>query len=91
MNATLIDSNQADSCYGGLFPELAATRYNQHNRGRVFGVRVEKCGVGIQNKDITVDREAWANCLKCPDFDDCYKLSMAKLAFESGVQTFFHN
>ena len=28
----------------------------------------------------------WDECLECEDFDDCYRLSMAKLALESAVQ-----
>jgi len=30
--------------------------------------------------------EQWDRCQECPDFDGCYKFSMAKLTFESAIR-----
>ena len=38
------------------------------------------------NRSVTADMGRWDECLECEEFEDCYKLSMAKLALESAVQ-----
>jgi hypothetical protein len=55
-------------------------------RGKVFSVELQRAGgLCIASRKTAVDREAWDNCRACPEFDACYKLSMAKLALETGV------
>jgi hypothetical protein len=39
----------------------------------------------IAARKTAVDMEAWDSCLACKEFEDCYKLSLAKLALETGV------
>ena len=41
--------------------------------------------MAIATRSTGVDLDAWKECLNCEAFDDCYKLSMAKLALETGV------
>ena len=38
------------------------------------------------SRTVTANMQQWDECQECPDFDGCYKLSMAKLALETAIQ-----
>lgn len=64
-------------CYGRLFPETI----HGDSKGKVFSLRyVTPVGMMPRRTQPVVDLNAWDECSKCPDFENCYKLSMAKLA-----------
>lgn len=74
-------------CYGGLFPSVLALPEDRPASGAVFGVLLERAGgMWRSRRSVTTDMGRWDRCLECEDFDDCYKLSMAKLALETAVQ-----
>ena len=73
------------ACYGELFPNLAALKYNQPTNGKAFGVFVESVGVGVQCREFHVKRDEWDKCEQCPSFDGCYHLSVAKLSLWQGL------
>lgn len=75
-------------CSGELFPDLLNLEINKLNRGRVFGVLVESCGVGIQNRKVVIDKQAWERCSQSPGFNRCLELSMAKLALQQALRGF---
>jgi hypothetical protein len=75
-------------CAGDLFPDMLNLKINRLNKGRVFGLRVESCGIGVQHREIVIDEEAWEKCSKSPNFDRCFQLSMAKLALQQAVLRF---
>lgn len=75
----------SDACTGDLFPDMLHLERNQLNKGRVFGVLLESRGIGIQDRKIVVDKRAWEECLKSPNFRACYDLSMAKLALQQAL------
>jgi hypothetical protein len=73
-------------CYGGLFPAVNGPRSGVPVCGKAFSVELQRAGgLCIATRTTAVDMEAWDNCVACPEFDACYKLSMAKLALEAGV------
>lgn len=73
-------------CYGGLFPSVNGPRTGVPVRGKAFSVELERAGgFCIATRKTAVDMEAWDKCLACKEFEDCYKLSLAKLALEMGV------
>jgi hypothetical protein len=41
--------------------------------------------MAIATRHANVDLDEWDNCVACDEFPSCYKLSMAKLALETGV------
>jgi hypothetical protein len=70
-----------------MFPSLLNLREDQPSAGTVFSVTLERAGgMWRTNRSVTADLERWNECLQCDHFEDCYKLSMAKLALESAVQ-----
>ena len=55
--------------------------------GTVFTVVLERAGgMWRSGRSVTADMDRWDECQECPDFDGCYKFSMAKLALESAIQ-----
>lgn len=41
--------------------------------------------MAIATRHTDVDPRAWDQCLVCDELEDCYKLSMVRLALETGV------
>ena len=78
----------SDACMGDLFPDMLRLETNRLNKGRVFGVLVESCGVGVQHREVIVDKDAWEECSKSPNFDRCLQLSMATLALQEALLRF---
>ncbi len=76
-------------CYGGIFPDPAMAHRNITNRGKVFSARIESHGIGVQDEELAVDETQWRSCMECPQFDGCYKLSTARLLFQTAVQARF--
>jgi hypothetical protein len=69
-----------------MFPDALRFVVNRPSAGKVFGFEVESAGWGSRSgRSIQVDGEAWRHCLECPDFDHCYKLSMAKMALSAAI------
>ena len=69
-------------CYGAMFPDVASLEHNVPCRGRAFTAEVRSQGLGIQSRQLKIDREACAKCVACPDYRTCYDLGMAKLALQ---------
>ncbi len=82
-----MSSEHQPECYGTLFPGLLNLPDKRPASGAVFTVLLERVGGMLRgNRSVTADLEQWNKCLECEAFDDCYKLSMAKLALESAIQ-----
>jgi len=76
MNAT-----EHRPCYGAMCPDLPGTGDQRRTAGKVFAlVSVTPPGLCRVRPRLEVDRAAWDECVRCPEFDHCYKLSMARLA-----------
>lgn len=64
-------------CYGRLFPESLSG----DAKGKVFSFQyVTPAGMMPRRTQPILDMNAWDECTKCPAFENCYKLSMAKLS-----------
>jgi hypothetical protein len=73
-------------CFGGLFPSINGPKTDVPVRGKAFSVELERAGgFCIAARKTAVNVRAWDNCLACKEFEDCDKLSLAKLALETGV------
>ena len=77
---------KSNECYGNMFPSVNSPRTDMPLRGRVFSAELDRAGgMAIVTRRTRVDLDAWNECVACEQFDHCYKLSMAKLALETGV------
>jgi hypothetical protein len=74
-------------CYGDLFPDLSRIAFNRPCAGRAFAVEVNSYGVGVQSRGMTVDEQAWEECVRCPDYRPCYDLSTAKLVLGDALRS----
>lgn len=73
-------------CYGNMFPSVNSPRTDVPLRGKVFTAELDRAGgMAIATRHTGVDLDAWKECVACEAFEHCYKLSMAKLALETGV------
>jgi hypothetical protein len=73
-------------CYGNMFPSLATVAQNRKVEGKVFGYRVNAPGVVASLRTTTIDAEAWQQCIRCRDFDTCYRLSLGALLTEMALK-----
>ena len=75
-------------CYGKLFPSIENAASNVTHKGKVFNFRLERPGMMVSKRVTAVDAKQWEECTQCPDFNNCYLLSMAKLELEQAVRTY---
>jgi len=78
-------------CFGTMFPDDLHLEINAPNEGKVFTVWMKEITDGVvhprTNRSIKADINEWDDCQKCPEFDSCYKLCLAKVTLESAVVT----
>lgn len=81
-----MNQTKHQTCYGAMFPDVLHVENDRPQRGKVFSVLLQRAGGMFRcNREVGVNTEQWDECRKCPEFDGCYQLSMAKLALESAV------
>lgn len=68
-----------------LFPELLNVNTNCRHRGHITTVFLESRGIGITDRKVTIDPVAWAECVKSPNFQSYYEVSMAKMRLEQAL------
>ena len=72
-------------CYGKMFPSVAGPVQDGTVRGKVFGFRLGVPGV-VAPRQAAVDLEAWQQCVACPSFDACHRLSIGSVLLEMAVR-----
>ena len=71
-----MNAHKHPSCYGNLFPD----KLDASTKGKAFSLHyVTPTGMFPRRSRPVVDIDAWDECAKCPEFENCYKLSMARL------------
>jgi hypothetical protein len=74
------------ACYGTMFPETLRGRDGSRAAGKVFSFCLVPVG-GVTSPDcrVEVNRDEWDDCLRCPEFESCYKLCMARLTLKTAA------
>lgn len=72
-------------CYGTMFPDSLHSSVNQKTRRKVFEVELSSLGLARSNRSVNIDLIEWDDCQNCAEFEQCYKLCMAKLALETAI------
>ncbi len=83
-----VTSCEALGCFGEMFPDCSRVSYNRKSEGAAFDVLVESVGIGVQRKTATFKPEGWARCAASPRFDECYRVSLAKLLLSVRLERF---
>ena len=81
-------AHNGSECYGKMFPDLSKAVFNRPLEGKVFSIFVERSGMGISDRSLTVKRDEWKQCTTCPSYRECYDLSMATLLLHEAMQGF---
>ena len=83
-----MERQEHKECYGTMFPDALHFRNNEPNAGKVFAFELNSIGglgAARSARQFSADIEEWDDCLKCPEFEHCYKLCMAKMSLESVI------
>ncbi len=76
------------ACYGTMFPDALHFRENEPNAGKVFTFELDRTrsfGAVRSDRKFSANIEEWDDCLKCPEFEHCYKFCMAKMSLEAVI------
>ena len=74
------------SCYGAIFPDaLHPPTGPEGVRQGVSYTLATAGGLCHGDRTVEVNREGWEECVQCPEFEACYKLSLAKLTLQTAV------
>ena len=83
-----METTQHKECYGTMFPDALHFRNNEPQRGKVFMYElVGTVGMGATRTDhkSAANIDEWDDCLKCHEFEHCYKLCLAKLTLQAAI------
>lgn len=68
-------------------PDMVRPATSRRIDGKVFSDKQTLAGgITIATQETYLNREEWDNCLACEEFDGCYQLCLAKLAFDHAVR-----
>lgn len=79
-------TTQHKACYGTMFPDALHHPTDKPVKGKLFHYELHTVG-GMYRGDRTfgVDMKEWDDCVACPEFEHCYKLSAAKMELEAAI------
>jgi hypothetical protein len=76
------------NCYGAMFPIGREAPETGPGAGKALHVvRTNPVGMAPAVKRVEVDSAGWDECVHCPQFDECYRLSMAKLSLQTALHS----
>ena len=82
-----MNTTEHKQCFGTIFPKPA---HLGDNPGKVFSLHIDApAGMMPTRPAFQTDIEQWDDCQRCPEFESCYRLCMAKLALETNVSTHY--
>ncbi len=74
-------------CYGTMFPTVLRPDADKLISGKVFAYELRRPnGSFISHREVSASIPQWDDCLACPEFDHCYKLSLGTLLLETAIQ-----
>ena len=73
-------------CYGTMFPTTLRVEADKLVWGKAFSFELRRVGgMFALDRRIAVNIEQWDDCLAWPEFEDCYKLGLGKVALEAAI------
>jgi len=71
-----------------MFPHPLHVSDQGKSSGKVFTlVAVSPAGMCRARPRLDINRAEWDKCLQCPEFEHCYKLSMARVALQTAADS----
>ena len=78
-------THEHKACYGTMFHDTLHSVTNTEMKGKVFSFELASIGLVRTDHLVKADISEWDDCLKCPEFEHCYKFCMAKLALGAAI------
>lgn len=76
-----------EPCYGGMFPDVLHPEQDTPVSGKVFSFELRRAGGLFRSgRSYSAKIDEWDNCVQCPEFEQCYRLSMAKVALQAAIE-----
>jgi hypothetical protein len=73
-------------CYGKIFPSTLQPESDKVVSGKALSFELRRIGgLFALDRKVMVDLEEWEGCRACPDFEDCYKLSLGRVSLEAAI------
>jgi len=69
-------------CFGAIYPDIEKFQFGKPLNGKVFQITVNTLGPGNRQRDMQIDVNAWEECRRCDDFQNCLDFSNAKLQMQ---------
>ena len=66
------------TCFGTIYPDLEQFQFGKKMAGKVFQITVNTVGPGHRDRKLEIDEDAWQECRRCEDFQNCIDFSNAK-------------
>jgi hypothetical protein len=80
--------NDHNKCYGTMLPSVSVPEADVPVSGKVFSYELTRAGGAFfSHRKVSVNMAEWDDCLKCPEFDHCYKLSMGRCTLEAAISS----
>jgi hypothetical protein len=73
---------EGKDCFGNMFPPVIRHPDNVKVNGQVLSYCTARPGMFSTEPTVSVDRRAWLECLKCEEYESCYRLSTSRLLLE---------
>lgn len=70
------------TCFGAIYPDLEHFQFGKPMIGKVFQITVNTVGPGNRERKLDIDVDAWEDCRRCGDFQNCLDFSNAKLQMQ---------
>jgi hypothetical protein len=84
--ADAMSDNAHKKCYGKMFPSVLPPEAGRVVSGKVFTYELVRAGAMlVSQRKAAANMAEWDDCLQCPEFDPCHKLSAGRLALETAV------
>jgi hypothetical protein len=75
------------TCFGTIYPDLEKFQFGTPMIGRVFQIIINTVGPGQRDRELNIDENAWQDCRRCEDFQNCLDFSNAKLQMQRVLVT----
>ena len=73
-------------CYGTMFPSILPAEADRLVSGKVFSYELRRVGgTCVSHRRVTTNMAEWDDCLRCPEFEHCYKFCMGRVSLEAAV------
>jgi hypothetical protein len=69
-----------------MFPSILPAEADKIVLGKVFSFEIVRAGgTYVSQRRVAVNRQEWDDCLACPEFEGCHKLSLGKAILEAAL------